>query len=37
MPPFDRDTLSLGRKEMNSKEYLPLPMLVGAALRAIKQ
>ncbi len=37
MPPFDRETLSLGRAEMNSKEYLPLPMLVGACLQAIEK
>ena len=37
MPPFDRETLALGRAEMNSKEYLPLPMLVGACLRAIEK
>ncbi|MDO5142362.1 MAG: acyl-CoA dehydratase activase [Eubacteriales bacterium] len=37
MPPFDRAILTLGRAEMNSKEYLPLPMLVGSALKAIEQ
>ncbi len=37
MPPFDRETLALGRAEMNSKEYLPLPMLAGACLQAIEK
>ena len=37
MPPFTRETLELGRSEMNSKEYLPLPMLVGACLQAIEK
>ncbi len=37
MPPFCRETLELGRAEMNSKEYLPLPMLVGACLQTIQQ
>ena len=37
MPPFTRETLEIGRAEMNSKEYLPLPMLVGACLQAIEK
>ncbi len=35
MKPFTHETLALGRAEMNSKEYLPLPMLLGACLQAI--
>lgn len=34
MPAFDRESLTAGRSVMNSKEYLPLPMLVGSAFRA---
>ncbi len=37
MPQFDREVLTLGRTEMNSKEYLPLPMLVGSALKALSE
>ncbi len=37
MPPFTREALRLGRAEMNSKEYLPLPMLVGACLQSIEE
>ncbi len=37
MPPFNRKTLEVGRAEMYSKEYLPLPMLTGAAMTAIAQ
>lgn len=36
MPAFDRESLTAGRSEMNSKEYLPLPMLVGSAFRALR-
>lgn len=34
MESFDRGVFSLGRAEMNSKEYLPLPALLGGAIRA---
>ncbi len=37
MPAFDRESLTAGRSEMNSKEYLPLPMLVGSAFRALRE
>lgn len=36
MPAFDRESLTAGRSVMNSKEYLPLPMLVGSAFRALR-
>ena len=35
MPAFDKGSLMLGRGQMVSKEYLPLPMLVGSCLRAL--
>ena len=35
MPNFDRESLTCGRSEMNSKEYLPLPVLVGSAFRVL--
>lgn len=37
MPGFTHETLTLGRAEMVSKEYLPLPMLVGSCLQAIEE
>ncbi len=37
MPAFDRASLTAGRAQTNSKEYLPLPMLVGSAFRALEQ
>lgn len=37
MPAFDRISLMAGRSQTNSKEYLPLPMLVGSAFRALEQ
>lgn len=37
MPKFDHESLKLGRAQMNSKEYLGLAMLVGSAIRAIKE
>lgn len=37
MPDFTHQTLNLGRAEMVSKEYLPLPMLVGSCLQAIAE
>lgn len=37
MEHFTHESLALGRAEMNSKEYLPLPMLVGACLQAIRK
>ena len=36
MPPFDGESLRLGRAETTSKEYLPFPMLVGSCLRALE-
>lgn len=37
MPAFSREILAVGRAEMNSKEYLPLPMLTGSALQMIRE
>lgn len=37
MPGFTHQVLNLGRAEMVSKEYLPLPMLVGSCLQAIAE
>ncbi len=37
MPEYTREILTLGRAEMNSKEYLPLPALVGACLQIIEK
>lgn len=36
MPAFDRESLTLGRSQTITKEYLPLPMLVGSAFRALE-
>ena len=36
MPKFDKEILNLGRARMNSKEYLPLPMLLGACLKVLE-
>lgn len=33
-PEFDKEVLNIGRAYMNSKEYLPLPMLLGSILKA---
>lgn len=33
-PAFDKEVLNIGRAYMNSKEYLPLPMLLGSILKA---
>ena len=32
-PEFDKEVLNIGRAYMNSKEYLPLPMLLGSILK----
>lgn len=37
MHKFDRRSLTIGRAQMNSKEYLPLPMLVGSCIRTIEE
>lgn len=37
MPPFDGESLRMGRSETTSKEYLPFPMLVGSCLRALEE
>ncbi len=36
-PKFDREVLNIGRAEMNTKEYLPLPMLAGSILKELKE
>ena len=37
LPKFSRETYTIGRAEMNSKEYLPFAMTVGACLKAIEE
>lgn len=37
MPAFSREVLAMGRAEMHSKEYLPLPVLVGGCLKVIEE